>query len=116
MMKIDQRKPDYWDAVAEDLEIYIERDVRISLHGETIEVDVLVKDFGAPNGMLIFSTSDIVREYGERIVEVGYGYSVISSMSFESYDRESTIEMLIDWGWEANRTRTPLWMRTGLNK
>lgn len=38
--------------------------------------EFLVKNFGAKNGMLVFSSYDSVKPYHDEIVKLGYGYFV----------------------------------------
>ena len=70
------------------------------------EVQALIPDFGAKNGMLIVSTFDQIEPFADEILRLGYGFSVISPA--DDYVRDDAIEMLMDWGW-TGETKPPSW-------
>jgi hypothetical protein len=79
--------------------------------GDRIVADVLVKNFGNVNGMLIFRNSDQVYDKGDAILEAGFGASVLEEPTAEEpFDMDSLVEMLRDWGWWGDDTRRPVWL------
>jgi hypothetical protein len=74
--------------------------------GDSLHYDVLVNDFGSTLGMLLMETWD--EDKAKLAAENGYGYSCIDCAP---YDRESTIEVLRDWGWSGS-AMAPAWAGT----
>jgi hypothetical protein len=70
----------------------------ISDSGVSFFYDALVHDFGSPKGR---------RGESRGRCRHGYGYSCMSGGG--PYDRESTIEVLQDWGWEGEGS-APEWL------
>ena len=88
----------YWMNAANDLKFevvcpYIFK----AKSGAEIEIDVLVKGFGAKNGMLIVTDFDKIEPYVDDIDEQGFGFSTMSDDD-EPYSREGCLEVLEDWG------------------
>jgi hypothetical protein len=92
----------------DDLGIAIIAPFRLRVRDAEIVAEVLVQDFGYPNGMLIFADSKLVWEVGKDLVAQGYGYSVLSGR--RPYDREEMIEMLSDWTWNGPEDARPKWL------
>jgi hypothetical protein len=66
---------------------------------------------GAPNGMLIFRTYSEVRPYVDKLIQAGYGYSILDEpLSSECFDLESFKEMFADWGWCGDVQIKPTWL------
>lgn len=61
---------------------------------ESVLYDAVVFGFGTKRGMLLMEQWDDAK--ARIAVEAGYGYSC---MDVGPYDRESTIEVLREWGW-----------------
>ena len=98
-----------WRKASHDLEIEVEMPYTLRLKsGAKIEADVLVKDFGHVNGMLV-SSRDIFSVLTDEIVSAGYGYSVLGSPVYQTYDRDLFIEALNDWGWSRSADQRPSW-------
>jgi hypothetical protein len=58
-----------------------------------------IPDIGATNGMLVFLDYDEIRLYADKIVQAGYGYSVLDQpRPDETFDLDSFREMFTDWG------------------
>lgn len=78
--------------------------------GTQVHAEVLVRDFGATEGMLIVQEFDeIVLLQGE-LLAAGFGYSVIrESPEGEPFDLESFKEVLRDWGWAGSPASPPPW-------
>lgn len=72
--------------------------------GESYAYEAIVHDFGSVRGMLLMEKWD---ETKVRVAEEhGYGYSC---MDAGPYDRDSTIEVLRDWGWSSSGV-APSWL------
>jgi hypothetical protein len=65
--------------------------------GEAYFYDVIIYDFGLVKGMLLMEKWDDTK--AKVATEHGYGYSC---MDAGPYDRESTLEVLQDWGWSGS--------------
>ena len=87
-----------WRAAADDLGIRIEVSFLLRTSSRIIEADLLVRDFGSVNGMLISGTEDVFNACSSDIVAAGYGYSVLAT-PYETYDRALFIDTLSDWSW-----------------
>ncbi|MFZ5571546.1 MAG: hypothetical protein ACOZF0_14185 [Thermodesulfobacteriota bacterium] len=98
-----------WQLAAEDIGFIIVTPYRLKLpSGDQIFAELLVKDFGPPNGMLIVNKFDSVKLFTNEIINMGYGVSIIdNSYGQEPYDRQSFIEMLKDWGWNRDAEESP---------
>ena len=67
--------------------------------GVKVTAEVRLRDYGADNGMLLFSNYSILRDRENEIVEMGYGYSCLSQPSEDKIDSdEGLIALLDDWG------------------
>jgi hypothetical protein len=77
-----------------------------------VDVAVLLRDFGADRGMLLVSDYTTVEQHAQRLVEAGFGYSVMSEPDpSERYSRDYIIEILEDWGWSGPPDRRPTWLK-----
>jgi len=65
--------------------------------GRVLHYDAAVHDFGSKNGMLLMESWS--KEKGDAAAHSGFGYSC---MGAGAYDRQSTIEVLQDWGWSGS--------------
>lgn len=95
-----------------NLEIYLDHTIRLSSNQELV-VPVLIPNLGAENGIIVVTSFDDIRDFEKKInmslAGAGYGYSCLSDFSGE-YDRDSTIEMFSDWGWNGPEKDKPSWM------
>lgn len=99
----------FWEMVAGDLGIRIDLSPGIVFSdGTNLSVDALVKNFGAPRGMLVVQNYDVIKPFARRAVADGYGYS--SNVGGEPYDRVAMIEILRDWGWTGPSELKPDWL------
>ena len=79
-------------------------------NGHEIVIELLLRNYGAKNGMCVVTDFSIVRNHLDELNEKGYGYSTLSELADnDSIDIESTIEMLRDWGW-SEETDRPKWL------
>lgn len=73
-----------------------------------------LKDFGSPNGTLIFSRFDFATDEEAEAAAVtadalGYYLSGLSPDYYEDYDRERFRATLNDWGWFGPEDKQPSW-------
>jgi hypothetical protein len=98
----------FWQKAAADLGIDVVTPFETTLtDGTRVEVSALVRDFGAKRGMVVDANYDIIQPYTKKLVEDGYGFSSNFGESPESYDRDSMIEILADWGWSGEPAKKP---------
>ncbi|HYK81203.1 MAG TPA: hypothetical protein VEU95_16335 [Micropepsaceae bacterium] len=101
----------FWQKVSADLGIDVITPFETTLtDGTRVEVSVLVKDFGAKRGMVVNASYGMIAPYAKKLVEDGYGFSSNFGESPESYDRDSMIEILADWGWSGDPAKKPNWL------
>ena len=111
-MANDERLRGQWRSAGEDLGFGVVEDFELRLSsGKRILVPVLVPCFGAINGMLVVTAFDQLEGATDELVEAGYGYSVMDEpREGEEYDRESFIDILVDWGWSGEASASPKWL------
>ena len=87
-----------WMRAARDLGLRVIAPFTVELSsGARIEVEFLLKDFGALNGMLIVTDFSRIAPYSKEILEAGYGFSTLSEPhEIEPYNRDDFIEVLRD--------------------
>ena len=102
----------FWQKAASDLGLQITAPFSLILgSGNSLEVILLVHQFGAAKGMLVFTSYDAVAPYINEIVDAGYGFSVLDDpKEDEDYDKEDFIELLADWGWSGETEAQPDWL------
>lgn len=102
---------EYWKRAGNDLGIRIQSPFKLVLKdGLILEFEVLVKDFGAKLGMLITTDYKKIEPIEDKLVESGYGYSVLSEPTKERiYSVESFKNLLNDWGWSGDPKSAPAW-------
>lgn len=82
--------------------------------GDGIEIHAVARipDLGAPNGMLVVKSFDELKNCSKKLVNAGYGYSVLSEpLQNVEFDLDSFQEMFIDWGWSGDPGCKPQWMK-----
>ena len=106
------RLVDKWRNANKDLGVEIIAPFCVSIGNDvTIRAELLVKGFGAPKGMLIFTDYSLVKPYVDELLKLGYGFSVLEEpRSDESYDRDTFVAILSDWSWSGSRDRKPGWI------
>lgn len=67
--------------------------------GNTITAEVLLRGYGAQNGMLIVSEDSILHNRGDEIVDLGYGYACCSQPPENETDSDEGLQQVLDeWG------------------
>ncbi|ETJ48205.1 hypothetical protein [Pseudoalteromonas agarivorans] len=84
------------DSLRKQYKLDIESPFTLSLRGDSVTFDALIKGFGAPNGMIISKSGQLLQSYRDEISSLGYGYS--SFNIFGNIGLESFNELLEDWG------------------
>jgi hypothetical protein len=99
----------FWEKAAKELRFEIEVPFSLLLDSDhEVKALFLVKQFGAPNGMLILSKNEDKQPYSDEIISAGYGYSVLSEpLKNEEFDSDDFIELLEDWGWSGSEESRP---------
>lgn len=79
--------------------------------GTRVCAEVLVKHFGAANGMLIVRDYEQVRHVQGELEEAGFGFSVLEDpRANEPFVLEEFADILRDWGWAGKADEEPEWM------
>jgi hypothetical protein len=101
-----------WNQAAADLGLVIESPFELLLpSGGRVSAHLLVRNFGAPNGMLIVEGMDAINAYLDEVAECGYGFCVMREAELNhEYDRSSAIDMLSDWTWSGADADKPTWV------
>lgn len=102
----------FWQKAATDLGLQLVTPFCLMLTPEhELKALLLIKKFGAPNGMLVFSGYDEISSYVDDIARAGYGFSVLDEpLDFEEYSKDEYIELLGDWGWSGDMENKPDWL------
>jgi len=101
-----------WEKAIKDLDLKVEYNFSLTLNsGEKVDVELLLKNFGGTNGMLIVCRMDKqMFKLGKELLKKGYGYSVAYNPDSNSYNREGFVGMLSDWGWSGPKEEEPDWI------
>jgi len=100
-----------WRKIADQLGLVIENNYTIQTNdGDEIVIEVLLRNFGAKNGMCLITNFSVVGSHLDELNERGFGFSTLSDPEDnDKIDFQSTIEMLKDWGW-SGKTDKPRWL------
>jgi len=92
-----------WRTAAKDLKLDIVAPFVLKTETFSITAEILLKNFGSENGMLIVSNYKIIEPYHDKIIQLGYGYSTLTEPDkdypFNADEKEAFIEMISEWGW-----------------
>lgn len=101
-----------WVKAASHLRLDIVAPFSVTLpSGRRLEAAVLVKHFGAPNGMLIVRHYDEVKRELGAIEAAGFGFSVLEDPDpEEAFVVDTYAEILRDWGWTGELDQKPTWL------
>ena len=105
----------YWKQAGKDLGFEVEAPFQVCLpNAGSITVDLLVKNFGAKNGMLIVTDFNKISDFADYLVNnMGYGYSTLSDYNVgDPYIQEDLVEVLQDWGWTGDPAKQPSWLNS----
>lgn len=103
---------EWLERAAEALGLEVERDYEVQIQGQSvIRAAARVQHLGGPMGMLVFGRYDEVRPVADRLVEAGFGYTVLDEpLDSELFSLESYKEMSADWGWSGPNDLKPSWL------
>ena len=103
---------DIWVDASKDLSVKIVPSPVLKLPcGVELRTVLLVRDFGAKNGMLIVSDYSEVKPCLNEIAAASYGFSVMDDPGANGrYNRDSFMEMLRDWSWSGEKSEKPSWL------
>ena len=103
-----------WEIACEDLGFEMTAPYEVDVgDAKKLNIPIFLKDFGGKSGMLIVTQFDEIEPHRAQLFKLGYGYSTVSQSkrpAAESYDRETFIEMLSDWGWSGDPSKKPGWI------
>lgn len=104
----------YWQSAAGDLGIEVVIPYQLTLpSGHRLDANLLVRSFGAQNGMLVVREATEVLRLRHELAEAGYGFSVMEPMGHgDSYQRGDLVDLLADWGWSGPPEECPVWLVT----
>jgi len=89
-----------WKELARILDLDIKLNFRIQTAHSHFIAPVLLKNFGAELGMILVTDFQSIKSIADELFDRGYGFSTLSEPSEnEETDKNSTMEMLYDWGW-----------------
>jgi hypothetical protein len=101
-----------WAQAAEILGVEIVAPFSVTLpSGTRVDAPVLVKSFGARNGMLIVTDYAEVRHELAALEDAGFGFSVLEEPDQdEPFVVNEFVDMLRDWGWTGRQEDEPSWL------
>jgi hypothetical protein len=101
-----------WAAIASALGLDIQTPIEVTLpDGTKINAPVLLKNFGAERGMLLFEVAfPNLFETGNALVAMGYGFSCLGPYGDAEVDLASAKEALADWEWSGPPDQRPSWL------
>ena len=103
---------DIWSDAARTLGLDILTSGVLTLDsGKEIYYDVLLKQFGYENGMIIVNDFNRIERETDAILDAGYGFSTLDEpTSDEDYTLEGIIDLLSDWTWNGPPDKRPEWL------
>ena len=97
-----------WLEAAEELKLRIEAPFSLTNDdGESVEFEVLILDFGAPNGTLV--TAAGTEDNLEIASSADFLASQLDPGAYGKYDAELFKSTLNDWGWTGSPESEPEW-------
>lgn len=101
----------YWSERAMRFGLSVSIPFSLALDGRVIDIPVLVRQFGARNGMLLVTDYGLIGPGVGRLAALGYGYACLSepTATDDDEDDEALVDMLRDWGWTGAGAR-PSWL------
>jgi hypothetical protein len=85
--------------------------------GNQIRSVARIRNLGAKRGMLVFSAFEPIRDHADRLVEAGYGISILSEPSRDDPDDlDACLDMFSEWGWSGPADRRPDWFRAPMDE
>jgi hypothetical protein len=96
-----------WARLARQFDLRVQIPFRVATEPNTLEVPVLLEDFGAERGMLLVTEWQTIAAVESQLGALGFGYSCLSEPTGNDFSTEGLAEMLSDWGWCGDTQPTP---------
>jgi hypothetical protein len=107
--ELDWRLIENWRMAAEELAIRVSAPVELmNAAGRPFLCEVLVHDFGSPEGTLTLS-SKTARRVKQALKGLRIGVCVEGARNGRSYVRKHFVDELLDWGWSGKAGSEPSW-------
>jgi hypothetical protein len=108
------RTIDSWKEAELDLGVPVSGPLEVQINDQiSIHADMLVQNFGGRLGTIVVADYASVEPYRSAILAAGYAWSCFGPPTrHEPYDRESVIEVLMDWTWSGPPEDAPTWYRS----
>lgn len=104
-----QGQAELWRLASEQLGFSVDFERRPIVDETTIRPTVIVEGFGAPNGMIVVERYDALEGKSGRLVELGYGFSVVRIDKKSVEGQENIRGMLKEWGFVGPDSTRPAW-------
>jgi hypothetical protein len=102
---------DSWRSAAAELGVSVVGPIDVTVETGTFSVDLLVRGFGARNGMIVVTNYDTIKTHLKALLEGGYGYSCFDPPSDGvRLSSDDIIELLEDWSWAGSTNEKPAWL------
>ena len=103
---------DRWKEIAARWGLQVETSYVVKLARGTFIVPILLRDFGAPHGMLLVTDFGLIATHADELVALGFGYSCRSGPTDRNHpdNDQAFLEMLSDWRWTGDG-EAPAWYR-----
>jgi hypothetical protein len=103
-----------WLSAASELELDIVVPFELKTKAFSLTTQVMLRNFGGEQGMLIVSDYRIIEPFREQIIKLGYGFATLTEPDrdwpFTGEEKEAFIEMLNEWGWTGDPDEEPEWL------
>jgi hypothetical protein len=101
------RFQEWWARLARDLDLRVQIPFQVVVGQSTVDIPVLLEDFGAQRGMLLVTEWASIATIEAQLVALGFGYSCMSEPTSSDFTAEGLPEMLSDWGWSGVTQPSP---------
>jgi hypothetical protein len=101
------RFQEWWASLARDLDLRVQIPFQVVVGQNTVDIPVLLEDFGAQRGMLLVTELASIATIEAQLVALGFGYSCMSEPTSSEFTTEGLPEMLSDWGWSGVTQPSP---------
>jgi hypothetical protein len=102
-----------WRIAAKDLGLDIVVPYELKTKTFSLTAEVLLKNFGGTQGILIVSDYAIIKPFRDQVIKLGYGFSTLTEPDrdwpFTGEEKEAFIEMVSEWGW-CGPGKAPSWL------
>ncbi|MEP6652086.1 MAG: hypothetical protein ABJA82_01940 [Myxococcales bacterium] len=94
--------------IADRFGLKVQVPFQVELASGQLAVPVLLEQFGAQRGMLLFTSYQDIAAVTEQLVSAGFGYSCLDDSLETDLDESQIVDMLRDWGWSGGG-EAPSW-------